>query len=108
MPLIGNQVSQHFGHSENFLIAEVDKDKKQVTSKELVVPPPHEPGVLPRWLSEMGVNCLITCGIGQRAVQLLNQSNINVIAGIEPTDADTAINQFLNDQLKSGTNACDH
>ena len=108
IPLIANNVSQHFGHSENFLIADVDKEAKKVISKKMVVPPPHEPGVLPKWLKELGVNCLITCGIGQRAVELLNKSGVNVIAGIEPQDADTAINKFLNDTLESGTNACDH
>ncbi len=108
MPLLGNQVSQHFGHSENFLIADVDKKTKQVVSKELVTPPPHEPGVIPKWLVGLGVNCLITCGIGQRAIELLNQGGVEVIAGIAPQDADDAIKQFLNDELKSGTNACDH
>ncbi|MFA5293781.1 MAG: NifB/NifX family molybdenum-iron cluster-binding protein [Phycisphaerae bacterium] len=108
MPLIANKVSQHFGHSENFLIANVDKDAKTVLGKQLVVPPPHEPGVLPKWLKELGVNCLITCGIGQRAVELFNQSGVNVIAGIEPQDADTVIDLFLNDKLESGKNACDH
>ncbi|HBG28207.1 MAG: hypothetical protein A2Y10_19715 [Planctomycetes bacterium GWF2_41_51] len=108
MPLIANKVSQHFGHSENFLFADVDKNSKTVISKQLVIPPPHEPGVLPKWLKEMGVNCLITCGIGQRAVDLLNQSDVNVIAGIEPQDADEVIKQFLNDELVSGKNACDH
>lgn len=108
MPLIADKISQHFGHSENFLITEVDKDAKKVISKQLLVPPEHEPGVLPRWLKELGVNCLITCGIGQRAVDLLKQSGVNVIAGIEPQDADTAINHFLNDELESGKNVCDH
>jgi len=108
MPLIANKVSQHFGHSENFLIADVDKEAKKIISKKMVVPPPHEPGVIPKWLKELGVNCLITCGIGQRAVDILNQGGVSVIAGIESQDADTVINLFLNDKLESGKNACDH
>ncbi|MBC8489043.1 MAG: chromosome partitioning protein ParA, partial [Bacteroidetes bacterium] len=53
IPLTGGKLSAHFGHCEQFGIYEVD-DENIITS-ELVTPPPHEPGVFPKWLHELGV-----------------------------------------------------
>jgi len=38
----------HFGHCEQFALIEVDEHENKVLSTEVLTPPPHEPGVLPR------------------------------------------------------------
>ena len=41
IPLTNGMISAHFGHCEQFIIIEVDVDKKEVISSELLTPPPH-------------------------------------------------------------------
>ncbi len=53
LPVVENKLCAHFGHCDKLAIFEVQGEK--IINKTLVVPPPHEPGVLPRWLGEMGI-----------------------------------------------------
>ncbi len=108
IPLTGGKLSEHFGHCEQFMIADVDTDTNTVTNKVLLTPPPHEPGVLPSWLASLNVDCLIAAGIGQRAVQLFAQNNITVTVGVRPDEPDNLITQYLNQTLESDKNICDH
>ena len=47
----GGKLDTHFGHCESFVVFGVDPAQKQVLQRQALVPPRHEPGVLPRWLS---------------------------------------------------------
>ena len=44
------KLTAHFGHCQEFAL--IDADDKQIIGKEMLVPPPHEPGVLPGWLRD--------------------------------------------------------
>ncbi len=68
IPLARGVLCNHFGHSEEFAIIETENG--QIKDKELHTPPPHEPGVLPRWLGELGVKVVIAGGMGRRALDL--------------------------------------
>ena len=46
--------------------------------------------------------------MGQRAVSLFNQQNIQVIIGAEEKPARILAEEFLEDKLTTGVNACDH
>ena len=70
-PTIGGRLSQHFGHSEQFLFVDADLEQKQVLGKKVETAPEHAPGVLPTWLAEHGVNVVIASGMGARARDLL-------------------------------------
>jgi ATP-binding protein involved in chromosome partitioning len=108
IPLTKGKLSQHFGHCEQFAIIDVDSDNKTIKSQELVLPPAHEPGVLPRWLAGLYVELVITGGMGQRAQQLFAQSGIDVIVGAADDDPQELARQYLAGQLKTGQNICDH
>ena len=108
IPLTNGKISAHFGHCEQFAIVDVDVDKKEVKSSVLVTPPPHEPGLLPRWLSELSVELVIAGGMGQRAQMLFNENNIDLIVGATDNTPKELVEQYLNNQLKSGRNICDH
>ena len=56
VPVSGGELCPHFGHCEQFALIEVDEVKKEVVGKEYVNPPAHQPGVLPNWLADQGVN----------------------------------------------------
>jgi len=98
----------HFGHCEQFMIVDVDTEVKKILGKTMLTPPPHEPGVLPKWLHEQGANVIIAGGMGQRAQQLFAQNDIQVIVGAPAEDPENLVNSFLQENLVSGTNLCDH
>ena len=106
IPMAGGKLTAHFGHCQEFAILEVDNS--EIKNKELMVPPPHEPGVLPKWLSEMGADVIIAGGMGQRAVGLFSQYGIDVVTGAPAWEPETLVLSYLKNSLKTGDNLCDH
>ncbi len=108
IPLVESKLSQHFGHCQEFAIVDVNVDSKKIVSTELLTPPAHEPGVLPKWLSSLHVNVIIAGGIGQRAQQLFANNGIDVVVGAPVDTADNIALAYVNKTLVSGANVCDH
>ncbi len=108
IPLVESKLSQHFGHCQEFAIVDVNVDSKKIVSTELLTPPAHEPGVLPKWLSSLNVNVIIAGGIGQRAQQLFTNNGIDVVVGAPVDTAENIALAYVNKTLVSGTNVCDH
>ena len=108
VPLSNGLLSMHFGHCEQFAVVTVDQAAKTVTSTDLLTPPPHEPGVLPKWLHEQGANVIIAGGMGQRAQQLFAENGISVIVGAAGGSAEQLALAFLDGSLMTGDNLCDH
>ncbi len=106
IPVANGVLDQHFGHCKNFAIIEVQD--KTLTSRNDVDAPPHEPGLLPRWLGERDVNMIISGGMGQKAKQLFAQQSIDVIVGAPAEQPEVLVQAYLDGDLQSGTNACDH
>lgn len=98
-------IESHFGHCRNFKIFNVE-DRK-VVSTEVLDTPPHQPGLLPRFLGEHKVNVVITGGMGQRAIDLFKEQNIDVILGAQGNMEDI-LNIYLNGDLYSTGSACSH
>ncbi len=109
VPLTNGVISSHFGHCEQFAIIDADKGEKKIINIDLVTPPPHEPGLLPKWLAEKSVKLVIAGGLGQRAQSLFQENNIDLIIGVvgnyTPEDV---VELYLNDNLQGGQNLCDH
>lgn len=108
IPVANEKLCMHFGHCETFAVLTVDPQTKKITGRENIVPPPHEPGVLPRWLGEQKVTVIIAGGMGQRAQQLFAEQNITVVVGAPSVAPDTLVADYLAGTLQSGANACDH
>ena len=108
IPVANEQLCMHFGHCETFAVLTVDEKTKTITGHETLVPPPHEPGVLPRWLGEQKVNVIIAGGMGQRAQQLFTAQNIAVVVGAPAAAPEKLVTDYLAGTLKSGANVCDH
>lgn len=102
-----NKLDAHFGHCKYFALIEVDADSS-VIAEEKVVPPPHEPGLLPKWLSEKGVTDIIAGGMGQRAIQLFNQYGVNAFVGAPKLTSVELVDAFLKNKLSFSANYCDH
>jgi predicted Fe-Mo cluster-binding NifX family protein len=76
--------------------------------KETLAPtPPHEPGVLPSWLHELGADVIITGGMGQCASSLFSENGIKVITGAPELEPEALVKNFIGNTLISGATVCD-
>ena len=108
IPVAAGALCMHFGHCEQFALVDVDEGAKTILKTDYVTPPPHEPGVLPRWLHEQGANVIIAGGMGQRAQALFAQNGIQVLVGAPGGSPEDIASAYLNQTLQVGDNACDH
>jgi len=108
IPIVDGQLCMHFGHCAHFALVDVDDKDKKIVAQKLVEPPPHEPGVLPKWLHEQGATVILAGGMGARAQQLFQQNGIQVVVGCQPAAPETLVGAYLSGALVTGDNACDH
>jgi len=106
IPLEKGILATHFGHCQQFAVLETSNGT--IENEKLLVPPPHEPGVIPAWLAGEGVTDVIAGGMGQRAIDLFNGQNINVFVGAQRTASGDLAQDLLGGTLEAGANYCDH
>ena len=99
-----NKVSMHFGRCEKYYLYEVHD--KYIVKKQEIKNPGHKPFFLPKFLSERGVDILITGAIGPRAIDMFEEMNIKVITGVKG-DPQKIINDYLYGKLKEKTEVCE-
>jgi Mrp family chromosome partitioning ATPase/predicted Fe-Mo cluster-binding NifX family protein len=106
IPIAEGKLTAHFGHAAQFAIVHVEGE--ELKDKELLTPPPHEPGVLPQWLGELGVDIIIAGGMGSRAQGLFGENGIKVLTGAPSLTPEELVQQYLAGNLVTGENVCDH
>ncbi|MCF8373578.1 MAG: NifB/NifX family molybdenum-iron cluster-binding protein [Bacteroidales bacterium] len=106
IPTLNQGLTAHFGHCEKFAILDVVDNK--VVNEEYVTPPVHQPGVYPKYLADLGVNIIIAGGMGVKAQNLFAENNIQVYMGVQEGLPKQLVEDYLNNQLKTGMNLCDH
>jgi predicted Fe-Mo cluster-binding NifX family protein len=106
IPLEGGLLCAHFGHCQQFAIVSVDNNT--ITSVSEITPPEHQPGLYPKWIASHGVTDVIAGGMGQQAINLFNQQNINVFVGAPVKGAKGLVEDFLSNNLTLNANYCDH
>lgn len=99
------EVFQHFGHSEQFKVYEVEDGK--VVSSEVVGSDGQGHGALAGLLAGKGIDVLICGGIGGGAVNALTQAGIELCAG-QSGDTDKVVEAYLRGELTSTGANCDH
>ena len=99
----GKNVTEHFGHCVNFMLYDVENNK--ITKEESVDNPGHKPGFLPNFLADKGVKVIISGGMGQGAVDIFNERDVEVVTGASG-DARTAAERYLKGELKSTGSVC--
>lgn len=104
IPLANNKLSAHFGHCEVF--AFIETEEKEIKAMHVLDPPEHVPGSYPRWVAAQGATDVIAGGMGQQAVNLFNQQNINVFVGAPIMEPQQVVNEFLNNRLSLNANYC--
>jgi len=103
LPTEGNMVSGHFGHCEKFILIDVAEGK--IINKDEIPAPEHQPGFLPGFLAQKGVNVIIAGGMGVRAKDLFTENNIEVFAGVNGS-IDDVVNNYINGTLKTTDSFC--
>lgn len=97
------KVTEHFGHCEAFMI--FDTENKQIVKSETIANPGHRPGFLPNFLNDLGVNVIISGGMGGGAVTIFNENEIEVIVGASG-DGQAAVESYLEGKLKTTGSVC--
>jgi len=108
IPVTGGRLCAHFGHSEWFAILDVDTEEKQIVNSRQLDPPAHQPGALPRWLHNQGVNLVIAGGMGRRAQSIFAEQGIRVIVGAPAGLPEDIVRSYLDGSLAPGENICEH
>jgi len=107
IPTADGILCPHFGHCQQFAIVDVNEETKEIIGTSMLIPPPHEPGVLPQWISQQGCSVVIAGGMGGRAMTMFGQSGITVISGAPAQKPEDIVLAYLNGELVTGGNLCD-
>jgi predicted Fe-Mo cluster-binding NifX family protein len=99
------QVSAHFGHCPQFILADIDNGA--VVGQTVVDAPPHEPGLIPRFLKEHKADAVVAGGIGHKAVRLFESMGIEVVAGVTGS-VEEVISGCADGTLEGGESLCSH
>jgi len=97
------QVSPHFGRAPEFTIITIENNR--VVDKKVFQNPGHSIGSIPKFINEKGAHCMITGGMGPRAVEFFRQYGIDIIMGVNGS-VDNVIEEFLKGTLKGGESIC--
>jgi len=97
-------VAQHFGRCPEYTLANIENGV--ITDKEIIKNPGHQPGLLPQFLSEKNVNCIISGGMGQKAQGLFSKKNIEILVGIRGR-VDQVLTDFSRGEIYPGKDLCD-
>lgn len=107
LPSRQNQIDNHFGHCEYFTVLTVDTDSKKIISSE-TVPSPSGCGCksnIAHTLAEMGVKVMLAGNMGNGAVNVLNNSGIQVLRGCTG-DVTSVAQQWLEGSLIDSGDSC--
>ena len=106
IPVVNQKLSAHFGHSEKFYFFDIEDNK--IIKIDILNPPPHAIGTIPRWVAEQKATDLIAGGIGQKAINIFNQNGINVHIGAQIQNPEQLVTDFINGNIQLNANLCDH
>ncbi len=80
---IESVMSYHFGHCPYFIIVEVENNRVfNVESIENPLAESHNPGELPEFMKNLGVDIIATGGMGPRAQEFFSSFGIKPIVGV--------------------------
>ena len=100
------QVFQHFGHTEEFKIYDIEDGK--IANAVVIGTAGSGHGALAGFLSALGVDTLICGGIGGGAQMALAQAGIILYGGVSG-EADAAVEALLTGNLQFNPNVqCNH
>lgn len=107
VPMMGDKLSEHFGHAEKFAFFEIENGK--VLATEIEPAPEHFEGSFPQWIKDKGADVVMVAGIGPKAIEMFESFGIKVITNVVPDKARKLIEDFVNNKLDvTYKEVCDH
>ncbi len=97
-------VTSHFGHCETFEIYTIENSR--IVDQKSVDNPGHKPGFLPGFLANIGVNVIISGGMGGSAIDLFHGFGIDVITGVSGHCDDVA-KRYISQELVATYSPCE-
>jgi predicted Fe-Mo cluster-binding NifX family protein len=101
----GDFVSAHFGRCPSFTILDIEDSK--IIKQYKIANPGHQPGFIPQFLHDMGVECIVSGGIGSQAALIFEEYGIRKIVGISGK-IDDIVEQLKKGNLQSKDSLCEH
>ena len=108
IPLSGGELSRFLGTCDELAIFEIDTRRKHVLYESVHKAPPHEWGLLPSRLHQLGVDVILAGEMGRLAQELLKQKGIGIVMNVPPKTPATIISDFLGGKLATGDFVRDH
>lgn len=99
----GEYVSAHFGRCPAFTILDIENG--EVKKKETLENPGHQPGSIPQFLHEKGVECIVCGGMGRRATGFFSEYGIQTILGVTGR-IDEVLQKIASGTLEGGESLC--
>lgn len=103
IPVLGNDINQHFGASKTFLVVDLSDAGRLENPHHLDAGENSHAALIP-WLKEEGVNVLICGGIGDHATALLDEAGIEFHAAVEG-NALMALSRYIHGESLGQTKA---
>lgn len=97
-------LERHFGQTRLFDIYQILDNS--VVKKETLTPPPHAPGVLPKWLVTNNVTDVLVFTMGERANKILEHFDIRVFLGAPVINSDEIVQGFIADTIEFSAELC--
>jgi predicted Fe-Mo cluster-binding NifX family protein len=108
IPTAAGRLHGHFGGCREFTLVQADPEQRKIISIRPVTPPPHAPGLYPRWLREQGASVIIVGGIGGRALAIFAKEGIEVRAGEPDATVEALVAAYLDGRLVNEPQGCAH
>lgn len=108
IPSVDGRLYGHFGGCREFTLVQADPDQRKIVGIQPVPPPPHAPGLFPRWLRERGVSVVIAGGMGRRALANFAHHGVTVRAGMADSPVEQLATAYLNGELTATPEGCEH
>ena len=99
VPLSEGHPSRLLGTCDELAIFEVDARSKKVLYESVHKAPPHEPGLLPSRLHQLGVDVVLAGEMGHLARRLLDQAGISVVTNVPPKTPAQLVREYLGGEL---------
>jgi predicted Fe-Mo cluster-binding NifX family protein len=106
IPIEGDLLSAHFGHSQAF--AFVNTEGNNITDITILTPPEHQHGAFPRWVAANGATDVIAGGMGAHAIELFGQNGVNAFVGAPIKSPKELVEDFLANRLTLTGKYCNH
>ena len=98
-------ISHHFGRCPSYILVDVDGEEVQaVQGIDNPFAQNHQPGMVPEYIHNQGVNVMISGGMGMRAISFFDQYGIDVATGADGT-VQTTLDRYFKGQL-GGAQPC--